>query len=187
MAEEPVATAGELAGVPIAFTVGRVFDLAAEGERFGGYTLKESVVAHPYVKDYDAIPGQSPADWARQFDLSHWFFIGARSEGRLIGGAVVACRTAGVDMLEGRDDLALLWNIRVAPEHRGHAVGTALFRAAEAGAKQRGLRELKVETQNNNVSACRFYARQGCRLDRVIPHAYPEFPDELQMIWRKPF
>lgn len=180
-----MAKAGELAGVPIAFTVGSFFELAAEGEQFGEHTFKERRLAQPYVKDYDAIPGQSPADWSRQFDLSRWFFISARSEGRLIGGAVLACRTVGVDLLEDRDDLAVLWDIRVAPDCRGRGIGAALFRAAEAGAKQRGLYELKVETQNINVPACRFYARQGCRLDRLIPHAYREFPDELQMIWRK--
>jgi len=40
---------------------------------------------------------------------------------------------------------------------------------------------LKVETQNINVPACRFYAKQGCVLRAVHPHAYSEFPDEAQV------
>ncbi len=44
--------------------------------------------------------------------------------------------------------------------------------------------ELKIETQNINVPACRFYARQGCRLSAIVSHAYAEFPDEIQLIWR---
>lgn len=181
-----MARVGELAGVPIAFTVRRILEPAADGERFGDYMLKEHLRSQPYAKDYDTIPQQSPVHWASQFDLARWFMIGVRDNGRLVGGAVVACRTAGVDMLEERDDLAVLWDIRVAPEYRGRGVGAALFQAVESSARRRGLREIKIETQNNNVPACRFYARQGCWLDRVIPHAYREFPDELQMIWRKP-
>jgi ribosomal protein S18 acetylase RimI-like enzyme len=88
-------------------------------------------------------------------------------------------------MLEGRDNLAVLWDIRVAPEARGQGVGSALFRSAEEWAKARGCRQLKVETQNINVAACRFYARQGCVLIRVDRHAYPELPEETQLLWYK--
>jgi GNAT superfamily N-acetyltransferase len=88
-------------------------------------------------------------------------------------------------MLEGRDDLAVLWDIRVSPEARGRGVGAALFRAAERWAKARGCLHLRVETQNINVAACRFYARQGCVLRAVNRHAYAELPDEIQLLWDK--
>jgi ribosomal protein S18 acetylase RimI-like enzyme len=86
-------------------------------------------------------------------------------------------------MLEGRDDLAVLWDLRVAPEARGRGVGSALFREVEAWARTRGCRELKVETQNVNVAACRFYAHMGCSLGALNSHAYPEVPDEVQLLW----
>ncbi|MCP5528958.1 MAG: GNAT family N-acetyltransferase [Opitutaceae bacterium] len=184
--EEPIANVGQLAGVAMMFTVDRVFDVATYGEKFGDFTLKERQLTRPYIKDYDALPNEGPANWAKQFDLSRWFFISAWNDARRIGGAVVACQTKGVNMLEDRDDLAVLWDIRVAPEFRGKAVGAALFCEVEANAKRRGCRELKVETQNINVPACRFYARQGCQLDQIISGAYPNLPDEVQMIWRKP-
>jgi ribosomal protein S18 acetylase RimI-like enzyme len=95
----------------------------------------------------------------------------------------VAFDTTGVDMLEGRSDLSVLWDIRVAPDARGRGVGAALFRAAEAWAAARGCRWLKVETQNVNVPACRFYARQGCVLGGIHRFAYPELPDEIQLLW----
>jgi ribosomal protein S18 acetylase RimI-like enzyme len=79
----------------------------------------------------------------------------------------------------------VLWDIRVVPERRGHGIGTALFRAAEAFAAARGCRELKVETQNVNVPACRFYQRHGCVLRTVNRFAYPALPDEVQLIWTK--
>jgi hypothetical protein len=46
-------------------------------------------------------------------------------------------------------------------------------------------RELKVETQNTNVAACRFYARQGFRLTQANRNAYPALPGDVQLIWRK--
>jgi hypothetical protein len=42
-----------------------------------------------------------------------------------------------------------------------------------------------VETQNVNVAACRFYARQGCVLTAVDPFAYPALPGEIQLLWYK--
>ena len=51
-------------------------------------------------------------------------------------------------MLGGRDDLAVLWDIRVSPPERGTGVGSALFRAAEDWAGTRGCTWLKIETQN---------------------------------------
>jgi GNAT superfamily N-acetyltransferase len=64
-------------------------------------------------------------------------------------------------------------------------VGAALFRAAESWARARGCRQLKVETQNVNVAACRFYSRQGCVLTSVDRLAYPGLPGEIQFLWYK--
>ena len=37
--------------------------------------------------------------------------------------------------------------------------------------------------QNVNVAACRFYMAMGCELSAVNLHAYPDLPDEAQLIW----
>jgi len=95
----------------------------------------------------------------------------------------VARDTPGVHMLENRRDLAVLWDLRVAPARRGAGVGTALFRAAAAHASAHGCRQLKIETQNINVAACRFYARRGCTLGAIHRFAYPGLPDEVQLLW----
>jgi streptothricin acetyltransferase len=50
---------------------------------------------------------------------------------------------------------------------------------------------LAIETQSNNVPACRFYASQGCRLGAIHRFAYARFGDdpgnlvarETMMIW----
>ena len=88
-------------------------------------------------------------------------------------------------MLEGRKDLAVLWDIRVVPERRGCGVGAALFARAERWAAERGARRLKIETQNVNVAACRFYASRGCHLGAIHRFAYRDLPDETQLLWYK--
>jgi GNAT superfamily N-acetyltransferase len=88
-------------------------------------------------------------------------------------------------MLEGRRDLSLLWDIQVAPDARGRGVGSALFERVEAWALAQGCRELKVETQNINVPACGFYARHGCEPRAARHAAYPELPEEIQLLWYK--
>jgi GNAT superfamily N-acetyltransferase len=183
--EEPIIAAAELARVPIAFSVESVFDVSPRGGGLGGLILSERRLDVPYVKDYDAVGDESPTQWAGRFDVSNWGLIGARSGGVLVGGAVIAYNTEGVDMLEGRTDLAVLWDIRVSTEARGRGVGFGLFRAAEAWASARGCELLKVETQNINVPACRFYARQGCVLGAINRFAYRELPDEVQLLWYK--
>ncbi len=183
--EEPLTDLGEYARIPIAFQVRSVLEVAVRDRGLGGFVLSERTLETPFIKDYDALPGEGPSTWARRFDVSNWGMIAARSRGRQVGGAVVAFRSQGVHMLEGREDLAVLWDIRVSPDARGHGVGSTLFRAAERWTSARGGRLLKVETQSVNVPACRFYARQGCVLGAIHRFAYPEFPEEVQMLWYK--
>ncbi len=183
--EDSATALKEYARIPIAFEVREIFDVAAREDVPGKFVLTRRGLEVPYVKDYDAIEGESPAHWAERFDVSNWEFLAARFEGRRVGGAALALDTASIDMLEGRGDLAVLWDIRVAPEARGQGVGASLFRAAEARAAARGCRQLKIETQNINLPACRFYARQGCELRAINRFAYPQFPDEIQLLWYK--
>jgi ribosomal protein S18 acetylase RimI-like enzyme len=131
----------------------------------------------PFEKDYDAL--ESPTDWPNRFDVRNWTLLVAGS-----GGAAVAWNTPGVDMLEGRDDLAVLWDIRVAPEARGRGVGRALVGAAVEWARERGCQEMKVETQDVNVAACRFYAAMGFRLSEIVPDTYQGL-NEAMLIWRR--
>ena len=86
-------------------------------------------------------------------------------------------------MLAGRDDLAALWDLRVHPDHRRRGVGRRLFDRAAAWARAKGCRQLRVETQNINVPACKFYAKQGCYLGAVQYGAYPAYPAEVQLFW----
>ena len=165
--------------------VDRVLACAVVGDGLGGMVLVERPVVAPWAKDYDADAGEGPARWRERFDVSRWGFLLARAGGEPVGGAVVAFDTPGVRMLDGRRDLAVLWDLRVAPERRGRGLGRRLFAAAERWAEARGCGWLKVETQSVNVGACRFYARQGCTLGAIHRFAYPTLPDEVQLLWYK--
>lgn len=151
----------------------------------GGIVLVERPVAVPWTKDYDQDAGEAPARWLERFDVSRWGFLLARAAGEPVGGAVIAFDTPGVRMLEERRDLAVLWDLRVAPARRGSGLGRRLFAAAERWAGARGCEWLKIETQQINVPACRFYARQGCTLGAIHRFAYPALPDEVQLLWYK--
>ena len=58
-------------------------------------------------------------------------------DGQVVGGAAVAFNTNGVFMLEGRSDLAVLWDLRVHPAWQRQGVGRALFQHAAAWARAR--------------------------------------------------
>jgi GNAT superfamily N-acetyltransferase len=178
----------EYATIPIAFEVRSIYRLEAIENGLGGLRLVEQPISSPYIKDYDAYEDGPPTAWPRRFDMRNWGIILARQDPIYapLGGAVIAWNTNGVNMLEGRDDLAVLWDIRVQPGARGQGIGTGLFASAKDWACQHGCTQLKIETQNVNVPACRFYASQGCELGVIHRHAYagqPHVADETMLIW----
>ena len=183
--EEPMTALPEYARVPIIFTVDSVLDVTKQDDGPGGWVSSERRLEVPYQKDYDAIAGEAPLQWAHHFNLANWTLFMARCATRIVGGATVAFDTPGLTMLDGRRDLAVLWDIRVSPDARRQGVGRALFHGVERWAHVHGCRELKIETQNTNVPACRFYARRGCQLRAIHRAAYPDFPEEIQLLWYK--
>jgi GNAT superfamily N-acetyltransferase len=181
--EEPV-TAENLAAyatVSIAFTVESRLRLDLVDKGLGGFSLTEEPVETPWVKDYDA--AESPARWAVWWDLSNWTMFVAYDGDRRVGGAIMAWNTPGVNFLRRRVDTAALWDLRVDPLYRGRGIGKQLFERGVAWARAKGCQLKKIETQNINVRACRFYQARDCRLSSIDRHAYREFPDEVQLVW----
>jgi GNAT superfamily N-acetyltransferase len=175
----------EYAAVSIAFRVSEVLDLDAIAADPIAAPIPTRPVAVPYIKDYDSVPGDAPLDWPGRFDISRWTFLAALVEGNRVGCATMIARDPAVDLLEGREDLARLWDLRVAAEFRYRGVASALLAAAEEWSDARAIRTLMVETQDVNVPACRFYARQGFVLGAVNRGAYPDLPHEVQLLWYK--
>lgn len=175
------------AAIPISFRVESVFRVEVIDKGLGGFALTEEKI-EPYTKDYDDKVGDElrPISWTKRFDVSKWGFFLALDGGQPVDGATVAIDTPGVNMLEGRKDLAVLWDIRVHPERRRGGIGSRLFKYAADWARQKECRQLKVETQNINVPACRFYAKQGCELGAIHRYGYsgcPAVAHEAMLLW----
>jgi len=177
----------QYAQISIGFWVNSSLQVQPQESGLSGMLFVEEAVTPPYFKDYDHQEAEgSPILWPKQFDVSQWgFFLALRGE-TAVGGAAMAFQTAGVNMLEGRNDLAVLWDIRVKPEYRGQGVGAALFRHVLSWARARGVRQLKIETQNINLAACRFYAKMGCHLGMIHRYGYAAVPGcehEVMLCW----
>ena len=183
--EEPLGDLSEHAQIPIAFTVDRVLEVSLVDGGLGGIALGEVGVDEPWTKDYDAEADEGPTRWPDRFDVTNWGLIAAHDRDRRVGGIVIAFDTPELHMLRGRRDVAVVWDLRLLPEARSGGTGTLLWRAAEQWATERGCRSLRVETQNINVAACRFYRKMGCTLACVDRLAYPDLPNETQLIWAK--
>jgi ribosomal protein S18 acetylase RimI-like enzyme len=64
-------------------------------------------------------------------------------------------------------------------EFRGKGVGYALMRRAIAWAKAKGFPGIKLETQDNNVPACKLYEKCGFVLGGFDLYVYSNFPENL--------
>ena len=118
------------ARIPIAYAVETVFRVDLIEGGLGGIVLDEERAEPPYVKDYDADGRNAPERWPERFDLRHWGLFLAREGGEPVGGAAVATRTPELGCPEEGRGLAVLWDLRVCPDHRGQRVGQRLFRHA---------------------------------------------------------
>ena len=88
-----------------------------------GLALQEIELTEPYVKDYDALPENRPVAWSARLEPGCSVVLLAHGIDGLLGGAVVTLDPAAQFALHACKDAALLWDIRVAPDRRRHAVG----------------------------------------------------------------
>lgn len=171
--------------ISIAYVVREVIDVSWLTRSDNTATLKTRPLATRTTKDYDALPGNGPLDWPQRFDISSWGFIRAEIDGTRAGGVALMMGETHIEVLPGSEHAALIWDLRVAPQFRGNGAGSALLSAAENWARSRGATSVDVETQNTNVPACRFYLQHGYRLQSQNTLAYPDLPDEVQLIFSK--
>jgi GNAT superfamily N-acetyltransferase len=141
------------------------------------------VPVKPYIKDYGA-GDDLPTDWPERLDLANWGFFLVKMGETPVGAVAVAFDTTGVFMLEARSELSVLWDIRVRPEVSG--AGIPLFRYAARWSRAHGCTQMKIETQNANVPACRFYQRNSARLGEIHRYGYAAVPavaHEVMLNW----
>lgn len=172
--------------IPMLVDIRSIFTVTPVNCGLGGLLLQETPVP-PRIKDLGVY--ERLAELPRRFDLTNWAFFLACDGGRPVAGTAVASRTSGVDMLEGREDLSVLWDLRVSPEYQRQGVGTRLFALAADWSREQGFAEMKIECQNNNAAAVKFYHRQGAVLGGIHTRAYfrePGCREEIQLLWYLP-
>jgi ribosomal protein S18 acetylase RimI-like enzyme len=170
--------------VSIAFDVRELLTIPQIDIGLDGIHWNCCPIESPYIKDYDALPGNHPRDWPHRWDLTKWALCAAFLQGEHIGGVAIILDPS--EIVGPRHDVeeAVLWDIRVRPDQRNRGIGRQLLAFAEHRASLAGKRRVSVETQNNNVAACKLYAGAGFALRSFDRFAYPTL-DEVQLIWSK--
>ncbi len=149
----------------------------------GGFILKE-VQVEPYIKDLSIY--ERAAAYEKRFDIANWKFYMAFDGDVPVGAMTVAGKTERLNMLYGREDACVLWDIRIADAYKHKGIGQKLLDMGVLDAKRAGYRQMIIECQNNNVPACKFYQKQGAMLSKIDMYAYylePEVRNEIQFIW----
>ena len=165
--------------------VSAYYRIDKDNRGLGGFSLVKTDV-EPYIKDFCVGDDESITRWEKRWDISNWAFFMAFDGEQPVGGTTVVSRTKEINMLSGRDNLAVLWDIRVDDAYKHKGVGQALFDMAVNWSREQGLVQMKIECQNNNIPAIRFYHKQGAVLSAIDEYAYynePEYRHETQLIW----
>ena len=149
----------------------------------GGFLLEE-IQVKPYVKELSKY--ERATEYEKEFDITNWRFYMAFDDEIPVGAMTVAGETKGLNMLYGRNDACVLWDIRVADAYKHNGIGQKLLDMGITGAKNDGYCQMIIECQNNNVPACRFYQKQGAMLSKIDMYAYyseEECRNEIQFVW----
>lgn len=106
---------------------------------------------------------------------------------RTVFVALVGGRPVGFIAVEKSwNNLVAIADFAVDRRVRRRQVGRLLMNAAVTWVRDHGLRGIRLETQSNNLSACRFYASYGFRLggfDRLLYAAIDGVQTETALFW----
>ena len=118
-------------------------------------------------------------DWSTYIDSSEKIVLLAFREDACVGQ---------IRLVKDWNRFAYIENIAVKKNYRKSGVGHLLLEAAETWAKEQSLIGLSLEAQNDNLIACRFYAKEGFVLggvDTLKQSANPNI--DLTLYWYKIF
>jgi ribosomal protein S18 acetylase RimI-like enzyme len=158
---------GDAYGFDDSFPVESELVLFAEG----GVVRYKVVPVPRYVKRY------ARTDLSGYLDAPDKAVFLAYLDGSVAGRVVLS---------EGWNRHAWIEDIAVDARRRRAGVGRALMNRAVAWAMERGLPGVRLETQSNNVTACRFYESCGYQLggfDRDLYRGVDEGTAEIALFW----
>lgn len=126
---------------------------------FDGDWLAQARPVEPYAKSYGFDADDLKADLN---DENKALFVVVGDEAPV--GYIV--------LSKGWNNFAFIDDIAVDTEWRGTGAAQRLIQQAFRWAKDNGLPGIRLETQTTNVTACRFYLRQGFTLGGYDRHLY---------------
>jgi streptothricin acetyltransferase len=143
----------------------------------------EAVAVTPYRKRYGVTDAQELQGYLDDEDCAAFVAIATDRDGAsaVVGRLLLSCSWNGY---------ALIDDIAVDAGARRVGAGSALIDCALAWARERGLPGAMLETQDNNVAACRFYERKGFVLggfDRFHYANDPAVAHETALFWYQKF
>lgn len=159
-----------LAGCDFSFLVAEAVPGPFDGPRLGRTVSIEPA----YHKSY----GFDAQELATYLDgEGRALLVTETEDGRPVGYAAVS---------RGWNDYAFVDDIAVDANHRGSGLARQLMDAVVTWASGQGLPGIRLETQSNNVGACRFYERYGFVLagyDRHLYQALDPGTEEIALFW----
>ncbi|RCX23682.1 ribosomal protein S18 acetylase RimI-like enzyme [Fontibacillus phaseoli] len=157
------------------FIVDSTLVLQFEGQRIG-YTVKE----RPFrIKRYDDEPIEEDTveDHSISIDNPHKIIYIALVNNQVVGQMVLK---------RNWNQYAYVEDIKVDHQYRGHGIGNKLIEQAKRWAKHGGMTGIMLETQSNNVRACRFYESCGFVIggfDSYVYRGLDKESDEIAVYW----
>ncbi len=137
----------------------------------GIWTYTEELYEQSYEKTYP----NDDLDYTSYIDSNDKTVFLAYSDTECIGRIVLK---------RDWNKYALIEDISVAKSVRGSGVGTSLIKMAVEWADNAHLNGLASETQDNNLLACRFYAKCGFIIGAVNTMLYRNFDnEEFAVFW----
>lgn len=109
-------------------------------------------------------PRISEDDWVRLYGLWVENSLSGAIADTILVHRIAAGRIAGFVTIKAHDGHARIGLIAVDPGCQGLGVGRQLIAATRSWAARRKLARIFVATQQDNIGACRFYARMGFSL-----------------------
>lgn len=136
----------------------------------GIWTYTEEIYEQSYIKSYP----NDICDYAVYINNPDKTVFFAYSGAECIGQIILKRDWNGYAFIE---------DICVAKSTRRQGIGTALIQKAIEWAKNSDLKGLALETQDNNLLACRFYAKCGFVIGAVNTMLYRNFGNEENAVF----
>lgn len=167
------------------FTSDTYLDVERTGEGYlVGWKLVEKPLQRPFDKgsayDFTADERKSIKKRLLQEDSLEEVVID-RVTGRIVGILDMA--------VESWRWVTWVWNLMLDEDVRGQGIGRALVQHSIEWTKRRQLRAVMLETQTNNVPACKFYAQVGFQLVGINETFYTNRDyqrREIALFWSYP-